>query len=402
MITRRQGWVLAAMATLTMAVSYLNRQVLAVLAPRITSELGLSPTKYGLLASAFSVAYFVGSPLAGRLVDRIGVRRALMLAVIAWSVVAASHSLTQGFVSLYYLRLLLGLAESPSFPGGTQTVHRAIAPEEQPRAMGVLFTGSSLGAMVAPFLAISLAGNRSGWRSAFVGTALVGVAGCLCGFWQRGASKCVPCSIARETKTTTNVSFASLLRMPVVYRAVALVLGIAPIMGFMLLWSAKMLVDVGHVPDSELSQYLFVPPLLFDVGALAFGDWAARRRRSHPLAARSDRPIALAAALMCLCVVLIAFVNDPLHIVIAGGVAMAGGGGLFAIANADMMSKVPASHVARAGGITAAAQSLAYIVANPLIGMSIERTSSYALACVALGACAVPAFTTWYAVRDAQ
>ena len=74
---------------------------------------------------------------------------------------------------------------------------------------------------------------------------------------------------------------------------------------------------------------------------------------------------------------------------------MAGGGGLFAILTADMLARVPPSAVSLAGGLTAAAQSLAYIVANPLIGRSVQRTHTFAWATMSLAAWLVPGCLLW-------
>jgi hypothetical protein len=68
---------------------------------------------------------------------------------------------------------------------------------------------------------------------------------------------------------------------------------------------------------------------------------------------------------------------DALTSVLIAGVAIAGGGGCFAILTADMLARVPANLVSTAGGITAAAQSIAYIVASPLVGASVERHGGY-------------------------
>src|SRR5688500_5386645 len=173
-LSRQRAWALALVATFTMAVSYVDRQTLAVLAPSVCEALDISDTQYGWLASAFSIAYLVGAPIAGRMIDRIGSPRGLMASVIIWSAIAALHAFAPGFAVLFMLRIALGLAESPSFPGAAQTVHRALPPEERARGMGVLFTGSSFGAMVAPPLATWLAADF-GWRGAFFGSALVGL-----------------------------------------------------------------------------------------------------------------------------------------------------------------------------------------------------------------------------------
>ena len=81
------------------------------------------------------------------------------------------------------LRLALGLAEAPSFPGAAQTVRRILPAGEIPRGFGVLFTGSSIGAMVVPPFA-TLILRHAGWRAAFlVVTAIFGAATILIAFF---------------------------------------------------------------------------------------------------------------------------------------------------------------------------------------------------------------------------
>jgi hypothetical protein len=76
-------------------------------------------------------------------------------------------------------------------------------------------------------------------------------------------------------------------------------------------------------------------------------------------------------------------------------VALAGGGGLFALLTSDMLARVPPSAVSLAGGCTAAAQSLAYIVANPLIGRTVQRTGSYSTVLTALAIWTIPGCLAW-------
>src|SRR5262249_44506589 len=72
-----------------------------------------------------------------------------------------------------------------------------------------------------------------------------------------------------------------------------------------------------------------------------------------------------------------------------------GGGGLFALLTGDMLARVPAKIVSRAGGMTAASQSLAYIIASPLIGWSVDRYGGYLYALTALGLWVVPGTLVW-------
>src|SRR4051812_25501321 len=65
-----RSFALPLVATLTMSVSYVDRQTMAVLAPQVTASLGIDNTHYGLLVSAFAVAYLVFTPLSGTVADR--------------------------------------------------------------------------------------------------------------------------------------------------------------------------------------------------------------------------------------------------------------------------------------------------------------------------------------------
>jgi hypothetical protein len=81
------------------------------------------------------------------------------------------------------------------------------------------------------------------------------------------------------------------------------------------------------------------------------------------------------------------------------GLSMAGGGVIYTLATADLLSRVPAGSVSFAGGTIACAQSIAIIVANPLIGMSVERTGGYDVAIYALAAWVLPGSLVWLLLR---
>src|SRR4051794_22901657 len=84
-------WPVVAVSTLAMTVSYVDRQAMAALGPTVKRALTLGHEQWGYLTSAFSIAYLIGAPLAGMLVDRIGARRGLAIAVLVWSAVAGLH-----------------------------------------------------------------------------------------------------------------------------------------------------------------------------------------------------------------------------------------------------------------------------------------------------------------------
>lgn len=414
---RGGGWGVAIAATLGMSVSYIDRQTLAAIAPAVRSGLQIDHAQYGWLLSAFSMAYLVGAPAAGAVVDRLGARRGFAVAVVVWSVVAGAHALVTSFAMLFALRILLGAAEAPSFPAAAQAIRRSLPKTHRSAAYGLLFTGSSVGAMIAAPLALSIEGSY-GFRTAFLGTALIGTA--WIPFWLTmtradripreeieeieeadAGGPAAARSIYRgpEPRAGATETWLQTMRSPPVLRAVVAVIGTAPAIMFVLNFSSQYLVEQWHMPRLSTRGYLVLPPLLFDVGAIGFGWWASRRERTREATSRKTHVdlLVLSAALTAL-LALAPLAPSPAIAIAILGAAGCGGGGVYVLVTADMMSRVPLGKTSSAGGMTAAAQSLAHIAAAPLVGMAIDRTHSYTVALVALGLVVIPtsaAFALW-------
>lgn len=389
-----RAWALSLTATFTMSVSYIDRQTLAALAPTVTRELQIRETSYGLLLSAFSIAYLVGSPLSGRLVDAIGARRGMLGAVLVWSAVAAAHALVPSFAVLFALRIALGLAEAPSFPGAAQTVHRALPPHERARGLGILFTGSSFGAMLAPKLATFFNGLW-GWRAAFLGSALVGLIWVplwlSLAYTEPGRSALDAREETREPAPRT----IDLLTNKGLWRAVALILACAPLLGFHFNWLSKLLEKQFATTQKDMGNLLILPPLLFDGGAILFGSLATRALKRRPDDDRPPSLLVLIAALVAMTGALLPLCPRPIDAMVLAGISMAGGGGIYSLVTADLLRRVPPRSVSTAGGLLAAAQSLALIIANPLIGRSVEVNGSYRLILWELALIHIPGLLVW-------
>jgi ACS family hexuronate transporter-like MFS transporter len=389
------AWSLAVGATLTMAVSYFDRQAFAALSPTIRPALGMDMTQLGFLGSGFAWAYMIGSPLAGRLIERVGPRRGLPGAVVTWSIVAALHALAPGFGALLGLRIALGFTESPSFPGAAKTVERALPPNDRARGFGLLFTGSSFGALAAPFVATALE-TRFGWRVALLGTAFVGLAWIpMWLFLTRSKDARAALDVATppspEERGLTPILDA--LKHKAVQRAAVVVLASAPTVGFVLTLSPIYLATVEKVAQADMPKYLWIPPVLFDIGALAFGHLASVHARKN--GGQPARLLFFLCGLLGSTLALVLVIPGPYAAAVIAGAALAGVGGLFAIFTSDMLSRVPVRLVSTSAGITAASQSLAHIVSLPLAGYAIDKTGSYVLAISTLSAFVMPGVVAW-------
>jgi ACS family hexuronate transporter-like MFS transporter len=382
----------AVVATLAMSVSYLDRQALAAIAPTVRAALGISHERFGWLTSAFAGAYLAFAPLAGRVVDRFGARRTLAFAVLLWSAVAAMHSLAGSFLSLVVLRIALGTAESPSFPAAAQTIRGVLPKEQRSAGFGLLFTGSSIGAMTAAPLAVRIA-REHGFRFAFIVTAAVGLAWLPLWLWFTRPTFTPREPVHADDARSGWTAIVDLLGHPAVQRQAVMVAASAPALGLVLSWFPQYLVEAAFVPKDDVGHYLWLPPLLFDVSAVLFGIAASARDRRAKGASHAG--LMLLAALLTATLALAPLFHGPWIIATLGGLAMAGGGGMYVIGTADLMRRVPPEAVATAGGISAAVQSIAQITTSPIIGAVVDRTHAWWTVLVALGIIAIPGALVW-------
>jgi ACS family hexuronate transporter-like MFS transporter len=156
------------------AINYLDRQSLATLAPPLRAEFHLSYQQYGLILTAFSIAYAACAPFAGLLIDRIGLNRSIMLAVAVWSCAGIATGFTTGLAGLVVCRTVLGVAEAAGIPAAGKAIHQYLLPAERALGNAVNQAGVSLGLIAAPPVAAWIALGH-GWRAAFLVTGVLGL-----------------------------------------------------------------------------------------------------------------------------------------------------------------------------------------------------------------------------------
>jgi ACS family hexuronate transporter-like MFS transporter len=399
-VTQARMVAVVAVSTLAMTVSYVDRQSMAALGPTVKRALGLGHAEWGALTSAFSIAYLLGAPLAGALVDRIGARRGLVVAVVVWSAVAAMHAMVTTFAVLFLLRILLGLAESPTYPAAARSVGAVAPPRARSGALAWLFTGSSIGAAIAGPAAIKIEAHTGSFRLAFIGIALVGLLYAPVFWFMTRHPTVAPLIERRETRSRGSLREVwALLREPAMQRAAVLVIASAPAIMLVLNWGPQLLETQLGVPQRAQAIYVWIPPLAFDAGAVVFGAVASFRDRRQ----RTVNDLVMVAALLEGCLAFVAWTKHPGAGIALCAVSMAGGGALYALAAADLFRRIGLQRAGVSGGLAAAAQSLAHIIAAPIVGLVLDRTHTYHDVLIALGSLSVPGALAWimWPVRDA-
>lgn len=147
--------------------NYIDRGAIGVAAPLMKSQLGLSATAFGLAVSAFFWIYAPVQLVLGWLCDRFSVYRLLALGTVLWSVSTMLMGAVDGFVSLFLLRLVLGVGESIAFPGSSKIICRHVPAERRGLANAVVAAAIALGPAVGTLAGGSMVA-AFGWRVMFV------------------------------------------------------------------------------------------------------------------------------------------------------------------------------------------------------------------------------------------
>ena len=194
----RFRWSICGRRLLSVALNYIDRNIIGILKQPLSRDLGWSETDYAHIASAFQFAYAFGYLFGGRLMDRFGVKRGLPFAVLLWSIAAAAHGLCALLptsetitISLAWLslgafvvpltvfgfmsaRIALGLAEGGNFPGAIKTVAEWFPVRERALATGLFNAGTNVGAIICPF-AVPRLYAAWGWPATFYVTGALGL-----------------------------------------------------------------------------------------------------------------------------------------------------------------------------------------------------------------------------------
>src|SRR4051812_8116114 len=170
----RLRWWIGALLFLSTVINYIDRQTLSVLGPTLKDQYRWTNSDFALVIISFRVAYTIGQAGAGRFLDAVGTRTGLTITVAFYSVAAMLTSAASGLRSFCFFRFLLGAGEAGNWPGATKAVAEWFPRRESGWAVALFDSGSSIGAAIAPLLAIGLLHTFGTWRPAFLLTGSLG------------------------------------------------------------------------------------------------------------------------------------------------------------------------------------------------------------------------------------
>ncbi len=141
----RTRFVMLGLILLATTINYIGRSNLSIVAPLLSKQLKIDDVKMGLLLSAFSWTYALATLPGGWIVDRLGVRWMYGLSQLFWAGATFFLGFANGFSSLFALRMIVGLAESPAFPANNRVVTMWFPQKERGMATGTYVMGQYIG-----------------------------------------------------------------------------------------------------------------------------------------------------------------------------------------------------------------------------------------------------------------
>lgn len=300
-------WLAIGVIVLSTAINYLDRQLLAAVAPAIKSEFHLSNSGYGRIQSVFSIAYAVVAPLAGMFIDRVGLAAGASAAVLVWSGASIATGFTRTFPALLGCRTLLGIAEATGIPSSGKANATYLHSHELALGTGINSIGVSLGGILAPLAAASIA-PVFGWRAAFVACGALGLVWAPLWWVAARAAPALPSAVSKARADP----LGRLLRDRRFWGVVLTNVFIMMLFTLWTNWITLYFVQERHLSqDQANASFAWIPPVFGGLGGLS-GGWIMYRwiRRGMPVL-RARVRFCTASAVILLATALVPLAPTP-------------------------------------------------------------------------------------------
>ena len=258
--------------------AFVDRQVWSALSPTILASTGLTAGEFANASSFFFLAYMLANPVWGSVLDYVGLRIGMLLAVAVWTAASMSHAWMGTFVGFAIARAVLGLGEGATFPGGLRTAVESLPPGLRARGIATSFSGGTVGAIVTPLMVGPIAVTY-GWEAAFFFTGALGISWLL--LW---AAIARPPFLPRAEHKPSRLTWPNwkerrVWALVASYALPALAPG--PVLTILPIYLSR---ELG-ISQAQVNQIFWIPPLAWGIGYFFWG-WAADR-----YAANNRRPV---------------------------------------------------------------------------------------------------------------
>jgi len=176
----RTRWLILAMLFAVTTINYADRATISIAGPEIKRELGLSAVQMGYVFSAFAWSYVLAQLPGGWLLDRFGSKITYFFSIFLWSLFTFFTGAVGFFAGgtavalLFALRLAVGAAEAPSFPGNSRIASSWFPTHERGRAAAIFNSAQYFATVLfAPIMGWLV--HAHGWHMVFYVMGALGV-----------------------------------------------------------------------------------------------------------------------------------------------------------------------------------------------------------------------------------
>jgi MFS transporter, FSR family, fosmidomycin resistance protein len=270
--------------------------LLAPLLPFVRAEYGVSYTEIGLAFAVFNIVSALLQTPAGFLVDKFGARALL----VAGLVIGAAAFITVGLVDSFWILVamfaLAGVGNTVYHPADYSLLSQHVPSDRIGQAFSVHTFAGMLGSAVAP-ASLLIMQSQWGWRGAFIGAGVLGIAVAALLFAMRDSSTFRASFTATRKANNTTMGWRLLLSAPIVLNLVFFVL-LAMISGGLYNYSVVALGALYGTPLPTANAALSGNLLLSAIGVLIGGLLVARTTRHGMVATVGLSAMALFTALI--------------------------------------------------------------------------------------------------------
>lgn len=365
----RLRWLMIALVFTATAINYLDRQTLSVVVPVLMTQFHMTAGAYSRVIFAFMLAYTIMNAVSGPLIDRLGTRIGYALTTAWWSVAAMLHASTTGIWSLGIYRFLLGMGEAGNWPAGVKVVAEWFPVKERALASGIFNSGSAVGAIIAPPLAVWIV-LVEGWRASF---AVIGAAGLVwVAVWL--AVYRTPKEVVDEVSIPA-ASLWSLFRTRFVWSFTVAKLFLDPVWYFYIFWFPEYLKRARHFDLASIGKYAWIPFLVAGGGNI-LGGWLSSVLLQRALSITVARKVAVSVFIVLMTSAIPAvLVPEPAVSIALVSLAMLGYTGVTANMLAFPADVFPKNVVASIWGLAGTGSGFGGMVFALATGWLVDRYS---------------------------
>lgn len=163
--------------------SFVDRQIIAVLASQIRVDLNFTNTQVGVLyGPAFSLVYAFCGIFMGRMADRFSRKYIILTGLLIWSMMTFASGFANSFAFLVSARFAIGVSQSALSPSVYSLLADYFKPKHRARVFSVYASGIFIGVGLSFLIGGSIAENYD-WRIALKSVGLPGVGLAVLGYF---------------------------------------------------------------------------------------------------------------------------------------------------------------------------------------------------------------------------